>query len=97
MIDVIQAWAHGDRTARIPGSIDGNELDARFDAALAAIADGGYRNPVVYSHGAAIIGWTMTNVDNPPAEIEGLGNTGYVVVRGNPSSGWTLVDWVAAP
>lgn len=96
-LDAIQAWARGDRTARIPGSIDGNELDERFDSALEAIWSGGYTKPVVYSHGAAIVGWTLMNVDNPPAKITGLNNTGYVVVHGNPKSGWTLVDWVDTP
>lgn len=97
MLDAITAWMQGDRSARIPGSIDGNELDARFDSALQDIAAGGYTNPVVFSHGAAIMAWTMMNVDNPPAKAPGLDNTGYVVVRGNPNTGWTLVDWVPQP
>lgn len=97
MFDAIQAWVRGDRTARIPGSIDGDELNARFDDALAAIRAGGYRNPVVYSHGAAIVAWTLMNVTNPPAAMKGLENTGYVVVQGNPGTGWTLLDWVEKP
>lgn len=97
MIDVIMAWAQGDRDVRIAGSVDGNEFDARFDEALTAMAAGGYTNPVAYSHGAAITAWTLMNVDNPPAEIKGLGNTGYVIVRGSPTTGWTLVDWVDQP
>lgn len=96
-LDAIKAWTGGDRSARIPGSIDGYELDARFDSALDAIRIDGYTRPVVYSHGGAIVAWTMMNVDNPPAEIKGLDNTGYVVVQGNPDIGWTLVDWVAKP
>lgn len=96
-LDAITAWARGDRSARIPGSIDGNELDERFDSALEAIGAGGYTRPVVYSHGGAIAAWTLMNVGNPPADVTGLGNTGYVVVRGNPDTGWTLVDWVADP
>ena len=96
-LDALQAWSRGDRSARIPGSIDGNELTERFDSALQAIRSGGYTKPVVYSHGGAIVAWTLMNVDNPPAEITGLDNTGYVVVRGNPTTGWTLVDWVDRP
>lgn len=96
-LDAIQAWTRGDRAARIPGSIDGDELDERFDSALGAIWSGGYTRPVVYSHGGAIVAWTLMNVHNPPAEITGLDNTGYVVVRGNPTTGWTLVDWVDQP
>src|ERR1700733_6383917 len=29
-----QQWLHGDRGARIPGSVDGNEFNARFDDAV---------------------------------------------------------------
>ena len=94
MFDILEGWVSGDRGARIPGSIDGNEFDARFDAAVQAIWDGGYSNPVAYSHGGAIWAWTMMNVDNAPVDLKpDLGNTDYVVVRGNPTTGWTLVDW----
>lgn len=94
MFEPIDAWVHGDRAARIPGSIDGNEFDARFDAALQTIWDGGYANPVAYAHGGAIWAWTMMNVDQPPTDISPeLPNTGYVVVRGNPDTGWVLVNW----
>ena len=45
------AWAiQGDRDLRIPGSIDGNEFDARVDGALQTIYDNGDRNPVIFSH-----------------------------------------------
>ncbi|TPG34438.1 histidine phosphatase family protein [Mycolicibacterium hodleri] len=92
----LKQWVHGDRNARIPGSIDGNEFDARFDDAVAAIYATGDRKPVAFSHGAAIALWTLmntTNADPALLETEPLNNTGYVVVRGNPSAGWTLVDW----
>ena len=56
----------------------------------------GQQQPVAFSHGAAIAMWTMMNVANPPldlAQSQPLPNTGYVVVRGNPQDGWTLLDW----
>jgi broad specificity phosphatase PhoE len=94
MLDTLDAWVSGDRGARIPGSIDGDEFDARFDAAVQSIWDGGYSNPVVYSHGGAIWAWTMMNVNNAPADLKpDLGNTDHVVVRGDPATGWTLVNW----
>ena len=40
----------------------------------------------------------LANVANPPldlAQSQPLPNTGYVVVRGNPQDGWTLLDWNA--
>lgn len=95
------AWALANqRDLRIPGSIDGNEFDARVDGALQNIYDNGDRNPVVFSHGGAIMFWTMMNASNLTAEQKldllrtaALSNTNYVVVEGNPTDGWTLVDW----
>lgn len=92
----LEQWLKGDRNARIPGSIDGNEFDARFDEAVDAIYRSGQQRPVAFSHGAAIAMWTLMNVADPPLELaqsQPLPNTGYVVVRGNPADGWTLLDW----
>lgn len=89
-------WLQGDRAARIPGSIDGNEFDARFDEAVSRIYDSGDANPVAFSHGGAIMLWVGMNVDGvDPRLLSGhpLDNTGYVVVKGNPVDGWSLVDW----
>jgi broad specificity phosphatase PhoE len=92
----LQQWLQGDRTARIPGSIDGNEFDARFDEAVNDIYRSGHQQPVAFSHGGAIAMWTMLNVADPPLDLlttQSLPNTGQVVVRGNPTDGWTLLDW----
>lgn len=95
------AWAlAGQRDLRIPGSIDGNEFDARVDGALRTVYDNGDRNSVVFSHGGAIMFWTMMNATNLTAEQKldllrtaALKNTDYVVVEGNPTDGWRLVNW----
>ncbi|WP_231395946.1 histidine phosphatase family protein [Mycobacterium sp. URHD0025] len=95
------AWAlGGQRDARIPGSIDGNEFDARVDGALKTMYDKGDRNPVVFSHGGTIMFWTMMNAQNltlaQKVELLRTGvldNTDYVVIEGNPEDGWTLVSW----
>ncbi|MDH6195443.1 broad specificity phosphatase PhoE [Mycobacterium frederiksbergense] len=94
-----EQWLRGDRSARIPGSVDGNEFDARFDEAVQQIYDSGDDNPVVYSHGAAIMLWVEMNVSNPNPQMlvsHPLNNTGVVVVKGNPTDGWTLIDWDGA-
>src|SRR5258707_8390991 len=52
-----QRWLQGDRSARIPGSVDGNEFEARFDDAVQQIYDSGNLNPVAFSHSAAIQFW----------------------------------------
>lgn len=95
------AWALANqRDLRIPGSIDGNEFDARVDGALQNIYDNGDRNAVVFSHGGAIMFWTMMNASNLTSDQKldllrtaALGNTNYVVVEGNPTDGWRLVNW----
>ncbi|BBZ00781.1 hypothetical protein MCHIJ_02180 [Mycolicibacterium chitae] len=94
------AWSlQGNLDARIPGSIDGNEFNDRMGGALQTMYDNGDRNPIVFSHGAAMMFWTFMNVDNLTAvqkmELLGqsLSNTAYVVVEGNPEDGWTLVNW----
>ncbi|WNG85941.1 histidine phosphatase family protein [Mycobacterium sp. ITM-2016-00317] len=95
------AWAvQNRRDLRIPGSINGEEFDARMDSALQTIWDNGDRDPAVFSHGAAIMFWTMMNTDTltPEAEIDllttaPLANTDYVVVEGTPATGWALVNW----
>ena len=93
------AWTLGLRFVRIPGSENGNEFDARVDAALAQMADpeqGDSDNPVVFSHGATIMFWTMMNVDNPDLLLllqHPLDNTDVVVVEQNDAGGWTLVSW----
>lgn len=95
------AWAlQGNRDLRIPGSIDGHEFDARMDGSLQDIYDNGDRNAVVFSHGGAIMFWTMMNASNLTMEQKldllryaPLSNTNYVVIEGNPVDGWKLVDW----
>ncbi|WP_166907177.1 histidine phosphatase family protein [Mycobacterium sp. DL440] len=94
-----EQWLRGDRNARIPGSTDGNEFDARFDEAVQQIYDSGDDDPVAYSHGAAIMLWVQMNVRNPNPQLlmqHPLDNTGYVVIKGNPTDGWTLTDWDGA-
>lgn len=87
-------WLSGDRAARIPGSIDGNEFDARYDEAVQAIYDSGDSNAVAYSHGAATMMWVAMNVrgvDPGTFLTAPMQNTGYFVIRGNPVDGWELV------
>jgi broad specificity phosphatase PhoE len=95
-----QRWLKGDRSARIPGSVDGNEFDARFDEAVQHIYDSGDQKPVAFSHSAAIMLWVLMNVRNPDLSLlttKPLPNIGHVVITGNPSDGWTLTEWDADP
>lgn len=89
-------WLRGDRDARIPDSVNGNEFNDDFTAAVQKIYDSGDDNPVAFSHGASIMFWTLMNVTNTNSSLlqtNPLPNTGYVVIEGSPQSGWTLVNW----
>jgi len=92
-------WLRGDRTARIPGSINGEEFEARFNEAVKAIYDTGETNPVAFSHGFAMMFWVLMTVKNPDTSLADspLSNTAHVVVTGNPTDGWTLVNWDGMP
>jgi broad specificity phosphatase PhoE len=90
------AWLRGDRKATIPESINGNQFNNDFSTAVQKIYDSGQKNPVAFSHGAAIMLWTAMNVTNPKDSLltsHPLPNVGRVVIRGNPLTGWTLVSW----
>lgn len=90
------AWIHGERTAAIPGSIDGNQFNEEFSAAVQRIYDSGDNNPVAFAHGASIMTWTLMNVKNSRDELiteHPLPNNGRVVITGSPGTGWKLVDW----
>lgn len=92
-------WLRGDWVARIPGSINGNEFESRFNDAVETIYRSGETNPVVFSHGEAILCWVLMNAknaDKSPAN-NSLPNTAHVVLTGNPQGGWTLVNWNGMP
>lgn len=86
-----------------PGSttgLNGHQFEDRVNGALQTIYDNGDRNAAVFSHGGTIMVWTMMNAKNlsPEQKImlftqHPLSNTNYVVVEGNPTDGWNLVEW----
>jgi broad specificity phosphatase PhoE len=89
-------WLNGDRTDAILGSINGNEFNDQFGAAVQTIYDSGNTKPIAFAHGGSIMYWTLMNVKNPRDSLamdHRLPNTGRVVITGSPATGWTLVDW----
>jgi probable phosphoglycerate mutase len=91
-------WVDSD--ARIPGGESGTEFFARFDSAIATIADRHEGTVAVVSHGAAIRTWTARASENLDAEFtrtHELGNTGVVAVEGSPATGWVTVEWTGSP
>jgi broad specificity phosphatase PhoE len=89
-------WLKGDLNDAIPGSISGRQFNDQFTAAVQKIYDSGDTKPVAFSHGTAIMYWTLMNVKNPKDGLvtsHPLPNVGRVVITGNPMTGWTLVAW----
>lgn len=89
-------WLNGDLGDAIPGSISGKQFNDQFTAAVQKIYDSGQKNPIAFSHAESIMYWTVLNVANPNDNLiseHPLPNIGRIVVKGSPSTGWTLVDW----
>lgn len=89
-------WVDGDVDTSIPGSLSGSDFNSQFSAAVRKIYDSNHNKPAVFSQGTAIMVWTLMNVKNPKLSLlnsHPLPNLGRVVITGNPTTGWTLVDW----
>jgi hypothetical protein len=97
--DAPAVWLQGKRTQRIPGSITGVELQSPFNDAVKTIYDSSETNPVAFSHGLAILYWVLMTVKNPVTSLadQPLLNAARVVITGNPTDGWTLVDRKGTP
>jgi broad specificity phosphatase PhoE len=89
-------WINGDVADSIPGSISGKQFNNDFTAAVNKVYNSGHSKPVVFSQGAAIMAWTLMNARNGKSSLltsHPLPNTGRVVITGNPTDGWNLVEW----
>jgi broad specificity phosphatase PhoE len=89
-------WINGDVQNRIPGSVTGKQFNDQFTAAIQHIYNSGHDSPVVFSQGTAIMVWTLMNTKNARDDLltsHPLPNIGHVVITGNPTAGWKLVDW----
>jgi len=89
-------WTRGELNFSIPGSVSGREFNGKFSAAVQRIYESGDTKPVAFSSAASIMLWTLMNARNGKDTLltdHPLPNTGRVVLTGNPTSGWTLVDW----
>ena len=90
-------WFNGDVQEQHPG-VDQRQPVQRPSSPRRSskIYDSGHHKPVVFSQGTAIMVWTLMNVKNPKNSLltsHPLPNIGRVVITGNPTDGWTLVDW----
>ncbi|GAB3691384.1 histidine phosphatase family protein [Angustibacter aerolatus] len=95
-LDAVVAWADGRETVRVPGGESGTEFLDRYDAVVHEVAASGVRTAVLVSHGAAIRCWVgarCADVDAGFVAEHHVGNTGAVLLDGDPEGGWSLVRW----
>lgn len=92
----MEYWLTSNRQFAIPGSVNGNQFNEQFSAAVQKIYESGDNKPIAFSSGNAIMMWVLLNVVNPKDSLRvdhPLPNTGRVVLNGNPVTGWTLKEW----
>lgn len=91
-----QSWLKGDRRSGIPGSVNGNQFNGAFTAAVQTIYESDDQKPVAFSSSLSIMMWTLLNARNGKPSLltdHPLPNMGKVVLEGNPMTGWTLREW----
>ena len=91
-----ESWLNGDRRSGIPGSVNGNQFNGAFTAAVQTIYESDDQQPVAFSSGLSIMMWTLLNARNGKLSLltdHPLPNMGRVVLEGNPVTGWTLKEW----
>lgn len=99
-VETVFAWARGRLDLCMPGGSDGHAFFDRFDDAMNRIAEQGWEDVVVVSHGAAIRSWASARVfgvDVTEVALTPLANTAMVEIEGDPASGWRLLQWGSGP
>lgn len=95
-IGTVAEWIEGRLDSRMAGSETGHEFLARYDAAVAEIAENGHRRALIVSHGAAIRTWIANRVSGSATHekaTEGFHNTACIELDGSPETGWQVISW----
>lgn len=104
-LQTTQAWTRGELSVAMPGGESGEQVRARFIAAVAelrakheAAVPDELPDAVIalVSHGGVIrLGaeWLSDNVRPEVADQRLLPNTGIVVLESLPEAGWTCLSW----
>ncbi|SEB99224.1 probable phosphoglycerate mutase [Paramicrobacterium humi] len=93
------AWINGDLDERIPGGEDGHEALGRFDDVVDEVAARAEGTVAMVAHGQVIRVWAAARggVSVDFASENPLHNTGVVVLKGDPASGWEVLEWAGTP
>lgn len=93
---LLEQWISGDLSDAVPGGESGADAIARFDADVAVIQEQAPSQAAIVAHAAMIRLWTATkavDVDRDFVVRHPLQNTGFVVLRGDLTQGWSLEAW----
>lgn len=95
-LTMVGNWLLGDRTATMTGADTCDSFFSRYDDAIGQIASAGHACVAVVSHGAAIRTWAgrrVGNISPSAAAHTRLDNTTFLVLEGDPETGWMLESW----
>ncbi|GAA5158616.1 histidine phosphatase family protein [Amycolatopsis dongchuanensis] len=95
----VHPWTRGDLEVAMPGGESGQQVRARYLAAVAELRAKHEQDPAIalVSHGGAIrvaAEWLADNVRPELADQGLIPNTGIVELESVSSGGWTCLTWV---
>lgn len=98
---IVRPWTCGNLSVSMPGGESGEQVRARYLAAVADLRTKHEDDPAIalVSHGAAIrlaAEWLADNVRPELADQGLIVNTGIVELESLPGGGWHCVSWVGA-
>ncbi|GHF59028.1 putative phosphoglycerate mutase [Amycolatopsis bartoniae] len=94
----VHPWTRGDLSVSMPGGESGEQVRARYTAAVAELREKheGDEAIALVSHGGAIrlaAEWLSDNVRPELADQGLIPNTGVVELDSRPEGGWTCLSW----
>jgi len=91
-VSALVRWAE-EPHFRLERSEDAHNFFARFDAAIARIAQA-HQAAAAVSHGAAMRVWVPQRANNIEVpNTRELANTDVIILEGEPASGWLVRSW----
>lgn len=95
-VNVLLSWAPDNLDVGLENGETAREFLARFDAAIAQIEAEGNDRVALFSHGAALRVWAITQdpsfARHNASELE---NTQWIVLNGSTSEGWRVERWAS--
>lgn len=95
-VNVLLSWAPDNLDVGLENGETAREFLSRFDAAIAQIEAEGHDRVALFSHGAALRVWAITQdpsfARHNASELE---NTQWIVLNGSTSGGWKVERWAS--